>query len=236
MNNLFKLSIVTICVLSSSLSVFSQELEIDTTAVTPTKCLASYRHFISVNTLQFATGTANINYECNIVPMFSLKVGVGTVLGTRILFNEAQLPCIPGGIYAMVEPRLYFKKSSEACMIQYGLSAAYKYWDFVGENVLASFTKNDKKNMSAYTYDGQPLSYYENDDKYNVTSEGIYEKEDMVEHLGNISFFGKGCIAGGLTAEIEAGVGFGVKAEKFYFTPNLGISFGWTFGKKKSAE
>ena len=86
--------------------------------------------------------------------MFSLKVGVGTVLGTRILFNEAQLPCIPGGIYAMVEPRLYFKKSSEACMIQYGLSAAYKYWNFVGENVLASFTKNDKKNMSAYTYDG----------------------------------------------------------------------------------
>lgn len=236
MKSLVKLSVVTICLLVSSMVLSAQELPYDTTMLTPTKCLASHRHFISVNALQFATGTANINYECNIVPQFSIKAGVGTVLGTRLLYNEAQLPCIPGGVYAMVEPRYYFKQPSTACVLQYGMSLTYKYWSFVGEKLLTNFTTEDKKNKTNYTYEGKPLSYYEENNHYNVTNDGIYEKENMIEHLCDISFFGKGCIASGLTAEIEVGMGLGVLAEKFYFTPNLGMSFGWTFGKKKSAE
>lgn len=238
MKNLFKSSVVTVCLLISSLLLFSQEIQYDTTAITPTKCLSSYRHYISVNALQFATGTANINYECNIVPQFSLKVGVGTVLGTRILFNEAQLPCVPGGLYALVEPRFYFKKASESCLLQYGLSLAYKYWDFVGKNHVTTYSKEYNKliDKSTYRYDGQPLEYYKENDDYVVTKDEIYKIEDMVEHLCDISFFGKASIAGGFSVEMETGLGFGVKADKFYFTPNLGMSFGWTFGKKKSAE
>lgn len=239
MKKLFKLIIVSFCLSAFSTNVFSQELVNDTASLTPVHCLSSHRHFISFNTLQFATGTANINYECNIVPQFSIKVGVGTVMGTRILYNEAQLPCIPGGLYAMVEPRLYFKKALDACMLQYGLSVAYKYWNFVGEHQLTSISSKEdqtKINNGTYTYDGKSYDYYKNNNHYNVTDDVIYEKEDMVEHLADISLFGKGSIAGGFTAEVEAGLGFGVKAKEFYFTPNLGISFGWTFGKKKSAE
>ncbi|MBO4777847.1 MAG: hypothetical protein J5588_05065, partial [Bacteroidales bacterium] len=73
-----------------------------------------------------------------------------------------------------------------------------------------------------------------NDSKYDVQKDGsVYEIKPEVEHLGGLSVFGKGCIAGGFTIELEAGFGLGTKAEKFYATPNLGLSFGWTFGAKK---
>ncbi len=238
------LNIIAIMSLAAcSLDVFSQEeFEYDTTAMTPAKCLSDSHHFISVNMLQFATGTVNLNYEYKIVPQFSIKVGAGTVLGSRILFNEAQQPCIAGGFYGLVEPRFYFKKASESCLIQYGLSASYKYWNFTAKNHILSKKEFEKEFMSQNTsLKGQDLldamneakknkwDSYKNDDTYSVTDEDIYEKCDEIEQLGTISFFGKGCIAGGLTAEVEVGVGLGVLDKDFYFTPNLGLSFGWTF-------
>ncbi|MCQ2960015.1 MAG: hypothetical protein MJ198_07500 [Bacteroidales bacterium] len=231
MKQLFKSTVLVFCILTSSINLFSQEIDLaDTTDITPVKCLSEHRHFISTNTLQFATGTVNLNYECNIVPQFAVKVGVGTVMGMRILFNEAQQPCIPGGFYGMIEPRYYFLKASQSCMLQYGVSVSYKYWNFVGENLLTTMSEFKK---DGYMHDSHNIEYFKQNNHYNVTDDGIYEKEDMTEHLCGVAFFGKGCIASGLTAEIEVGFGMGAKANKFYFTPDLGLSFGWTFGKKK---
>lgn len=236
MKKLSKLSAVIICVLTISIIGQAQEIS-DTAFITPTNCLAQHRHFISVNTLQFATGTANLNYECKITPQFSMKVGVGTLVGTRILFNEAQMPCIKGGKYGTIEARYYFKKASESCLLQYGLSAAYKYWNFVGENVLYSSKELNERFPKTKTTEREAfLKPYKENNHYNVTDDCVYEKEDMVEHLIDLSFFGKGCIAGGLTAEMEVGVGLGVLDKEFYFTPNLGLSFGWTFGKIKEQQ
>lgn len=228
MKKLFRFFTVSVCVLSFSISSFSQEVDpIDTTAITPTKCLAEYRQLISTNVLQFATGTANINYEIYITPQFSMKFGVGTVLGSRILFKEAQQSCVAGGIYGMVEPRWYFPKASQNCFIQYGLEFSYKYWNYTGkqdvtEEVQADYLNNKPK--------------YENDADYSVISDNeiYYSKANVLEHLGGVSFFGKGTIASGLTTEIELGFGVGTKYDNFYITPNIGVSFGWTFDKIKA--
>ncbi len=238
MKNLLKTIVATACIATSSVFSYSQEIidytEVDTSDMTKTICLSECRHFVSFNVLQLATGTLCLDYEFKIVPQFSVKIGAGTIMGTRILFNESQLPCIPGGFYGTIEPRYYFKKASESCLLQYGIGVSYKYWNFVGEHLLT--TIDDFNSLHKGKLNGKTLDYYNENNHFNVTDDGIYEKEDMVEHLGGVSFFGKGCIASGLTAEFEVGFGLGVKAEEFYFTPNLGLSFGWTFGKIKEQQ
>lgn len=183
-----------------------------------------YRQFISTNVLQIATGTANINYEYKFTPQFSVKLGVGTVMGTRILFKEEQQTCVMGGLYGMVQPRWYFQKASESCFIQYGLGFSYKYWNYTGE-------QNVTEEVRAY-YLSNKAKYSSNDDYAIISDDEIYySKANVIEHLGGVSFFGKGCIAGGLTTEVEVGLGVGTKYNEFYITPNIGVSFGWTFDK-----
>lgn len=230
MKNLFRLLLATSCATLLYVNSFSQSYptdidgyEIDTTEITQTVCLSECRHFISTNVLQFATGTANLNYELQLFPAMSVRVGAGTVLGTRILFNEAQQTCVPGGIYAIVNPRYYFPKAQDACMLQYGLSVSYKYWNY---------TAKDAVDLSGKTTEEKAA--YNNDDNYIVEDGKVYEKVGQIEHLAGISVFGKGCIAGGLTAEMELGVGVGSRNSEFYFSPNFEMSFGWTFGKKKN--
>lgn len=211
--------------------VFSQDIDInDSTAMTPTVCLAEKRHMISLNVLQFAVGTANINYECHFTPQTSIKLGVGCQTGSR-LTSKGQQAGVAGGIYGMVQPRYYFKKASENCFIQYGLALSYKYWSY---DAKFDITKDiQAQNSTKESYDAA-IADMKNDSKYDVQKDGsVYEIKPEVEHLGGLSFFGKGCIAGGFTIELEAGFGLGTKAEKFYATPNLGLSFGWTFGAKK---
>lgn len=246
MKRLFKLVAIVVCLIMSSYMSFAQDIDNDfawtDTVSSPTKCLPEYRFFISANTLQFATGTINLNIETKITKSFSLKLGGGTVLGTRILFNEAQQPCIAGGFYGMVEPRFYLKKATENCMLQYGVSVAYRYWNFTAENHFMSINDfntdfnskhTDLSGEALVTARNAALDSYRDDDDYNVTDDDIYMKEDQVEHLGVLSFFGKASIVGGLTAEMALGVGLGTKADDFYFTPNIELSFGWTFGKIK---
>ena len=225
MKKLFRLFTVSACALIFSTSLFSQEIDPnDTTAITPTRCLAEYRQLVSINVLQFTTGTANVNYEIYVAPQFSMKFGVGTVLGSRILFKEAQQACIAGGIYGMVEPRWYFPKASQNCFIQYGLQLSYKYWNYTGKQDVTEEAQADYLNNKAK---------YENDADYSVISDNeiYYSKANVIEHLGGVSFFGKATIAGGLTSEFELGLGVGTKYNEFYITPNIGVSFGWTFDK-----
>ncbi|MBP5584207.1 MAG: hypothetical protein J6X43_09710 [Bacteroidales bacterium] len=210
---------------------FSQDIDInDSTAMTPTVCLAEKGHMISVNVLQFAVGTANINYECHFTPQTSIKLGVGCQTGSR-LTTKGQQAGVAGGLYGMVQPRYYFKKASENCFIQYGLALSYKYWSYdakydITKDLQAQYPLKDD-------YD-ENVAKLKNDSNYDVQKDGsVYEIKPEVEHLGGLSLFGKGCIAGGFTIELEAGFGLGTKAEKFYATPNLGFSFGWTFGAKK---
>lgn len=246
MKNLFKSSVIFGCLLICSYVSFSQEddfgLVPTDTIVSPTKCLPEYRFFVSANTLQFATGTLNLNIETKVVDGFSVKLGAGTVLGTRILFNETQRPCIPGGFYGTIEPRFYFKKATENCLLQYGVSVAYRYWDFTAENLemsITDFNREFNNKNSGLSGDAlivareAALDVYRDDNAYNVTDDGIYSKEDQIEHLGVLSFFGKASVVGGLTAEMALGLGFGTIADEFYFTPNIELSFGWTFGKIK---
>ncbi len=225
MKKLFRLIIATSCAILSYVNSFAQDVEsyeIDTTEITQTVCLSECKHFISTNVLQFATGTANLDYELHIVPAFSVRLGVGTIMGTRILFNEAQQTCIPGGIYGMVNPRFYFPKAQTACMLQYGLSVSYKYWNY---------TSKDAVDLSGKKAE---IAAYKNDDNYVVADDGkVFEKVNQIEHLAGVSVFGKGCIAGGLTAEMELGIGMGARNNEFYFSPNFELSFGWTFGAKK---
>lgn len=246
MKNLFKSALLFCCLLICSYSSFSQEESIEMfpsdTIVSPTKCLSEHRFFISANMLQFATGTINLNIETKITKYFSVKLGGGTITGTRILFNEAQQPCIAGGFYGTVEPRLYLKKATENCMLQYGVSVAYRYWNYTAENHYMSINDfNTDFNNNHKELTGEALSaarkaaldsYRDNED-YNVTDDDIYLKDEQIEHLGDLSFFGKASVVGGLTAEMAVGVGLGTKADDFYFTPNIELSFGWTFGKIK---
>lgn len=239
MKNLLKSSLTIVCIAFLSANSYAQEQEIEfDTAATSANCLSECRHFISTNVLQIATGTINLDYECHVVPQFSVKLGTGTILGTRILFNESQQPCIAGGFYGLVEPRFYFKKASEACLLQYGLGISYKYWNFTAENRYKTMSefKTETNTMTNEEREAALQAYKDNDD-YNVTDDAIYLKENQVEHLGGISAFGKACVAGGLTVEMELGIGLGTKAKEFYFTPNLGFSFGWSFGHmNKKAE
>lgn len=229
MKKIVEVIAVVLCLSVYSNMAFAQEVPaIDTTEATPVKCLSEHRHYISLNVLQFATGTANLNYEVSLFAPLSLKLGVGTVMGTRILFNESQQPCMPGGFYGMISPRWYPSRASKACLIQYGVGLSYKYWNYTGEEHYSSI-----KDLTAK---GEDIETYKKDDNYNVTDSDVYKKEDVVEHLGGLYVLGKGGIASGLTIEFELGFGLGVKSDDFYFTPNLGMSFGWTFGKKKSAE
>ncbi|MCQ2607305.1 MAG: hypothetical protein MJ197_01265 [Bacteroidales bacterium] len=226
MKNLFRLLFATSCSLLFYVNSFSQNYtdstEVDTLGVTQTVCLSECKHFISTNVLQFATGTANLNYELHFTPAFSVNLGIGTVMGTRILFNEAQQTCIPGGIYAKVNPRFYLPKAQTSCMIQYGVSASYKYWNYTSKDAVDLTGKTEEEKAA-----------YKNDDNYVVSDGKVFEKVGQIEHLADVSAFGKACIAGGLTAEMEVGVGLGSRNNEFYFTPNLEMSFGWTFGAKK---
>ncbi len=225
MKKIIRFFSVSSCVLLLSTGLFAQEINSnDTLALTPTKCLAEYRQFISTNVLQIATGTANINYEIKIVPQFSMKVGVGKVMGTRILFKEEQQTCVMGGFYGMVHPRWYIAKARENFFIQNGLGVSYKYWNYTGEQDVTEDVQADYLNDK---------NKYKNDVNYTVVSDDeiYYSKANVIEHLGGVSFFGKGCIAGGLTTEVEVGFGLGTKYNEFYFTPNIGVSFGWTFDK-----
>jgi len=163
-------------------------------------CLYEHNHFISLNTLQFVVGTANLNYEYKFNQRAAIKLGGGTVLGYRILVGDHQTVA-SGARYAMIEPRWYSFKSRMNCWMHVAFAVSYKYWEY------------DLK--EAVSYD-------------KVTKITTYKEIPTVQQQIGFTIVGKHPVTSGFTFEYEAGIGAGSLSEKLYVTPSFAFSMGWT--------
>ncbi len=185
------------------------------------KCIAESKHLVSIDLLQFVVGTGNINYEFRFAPRFSVKVGVGRIIGYRILTNGQQtvngndnsisFGDFKTGIhYAMIEPRYYLPKSVVNCWMNTGFALSYKFWDYQHKEAVYS---NGLSTDDVIKDSNNEKTVYKN----------------KKHHLVGLSFFGKHPIVRGLTFEYQLGVASGVLDKKFYISPNLAFSMGWSF-------
>ena len=210
---------------SEQVSVQTQQ---DSTVLDSTriKCMAESKHLISLDLLQFVVGTGNINYEFRFAPRFSVKVGVGRIVGYRILTNGQQIVNGKGnsisfgdlktGVhYAMIEPRYYLPKSVVNCWMNTGFALSYKFWDYQHKEAIYS----DEPSTDDVIKDAN--------DK--TIDETVYKNKNKKHHLVGLSFFGKHPIVRGLTFEYQLGVASGLLDKKFYISPNLAFSMGWSF-------
>ena len=166
------------------------------------KCLYEHRSFVSLNTLQFIVGTANLNYEFMLTKRAALKVGGGTILGYRIL-TEEHIIVDKNARYFIVEPRYYTFNSTMNCWMQVAIASSYKYWNYV-----------------------QKIPKEEKDSE---TGKTLYDLKDVTSNMGGVSVIGKHPVTGGFTFEYQLGLDVGLISDDMYVSPNLGFSMGWTF-------
>lgn len=198
------LLVITIALCVSSLHAQEQPQYDDAADSIYLKCLYEQKSYVSLNLLQFVVGTANVNYEYFLSKQISLKAGVGTVIGYRIFVDEYQ-NCLPGGMYALIEPRWYTFQSTKNCWMQIGIAASYKYWSYT-ENKLIEDVDADAE-----------------------VTDLSYKEIPQTHHQGGLSIVGKHPVSGGFTFEYQAGIGAGQKNSTILLSPNVGFSIGWIF-------